>query len=132
MTVDVRVTGDDFAGSVAGSGTLDLADLAVREADLSVAGSGDLVAKGHADQSRISVAGSGDLRAKGLASDSASISIAGSGRAALTATCDAQVSIVGSGDVEVAGSAHCTVFAHRQRQSCMRHRRSGNRNQPSS
>jgi hypothetical protein len=108
MTVD-RVGGEQFSGSVAGSGVLDIADLSVAIANLSVAGSGDLVARGNVRSSKVSVAGSGNLRARELASGDASISVAGSGDVELTVKGEADVSIVGSGDVAVAGAARCTV-----------------------
>ena len=75
----------------------------------SIAGSGDLVARGNARRSRVSIAGSGNLRAREVTSGEASVSIAGSGNAALTVDGDARVSIVGSGDVDIAGGARCSV-----------------------
>jgi hypothetical protein len=108
ITVD-RVGGDGFSGSVAGSGVLEIADLSVASANLSVAGSGDLVARGKVRSAKVSVAGSGNLRARELASGDASISVAGSGDVELTVNGEANVSIVGSGDVAVAGAARCTV-----------------------
>ena len=108
MHVD-RVEGGTFSASVAGSGNLDLALLQVDVARFSIAGSGDLVARGSANRQRVSIAGSGNLRAREVTSNEASISIAGSGNAELTVENDARVSIVGSGDVDIAGPARCSV-----------------------
>lgn len=108
MRVD-RVEGDKFSASVAGSGELDVAALRVDDARFSIAGSGDLIARGSARRSHVSIAGSGDLRARGVTSRTASISIAGSGNAALTVEDSARVSIVGGGDVDIAGTTRCTV-----------------------
>ena len=104
-----RVQGRQFDGTIAGSGTLAIADLRVDEANLSVAGSGDAVAAGSARQVRVSVGGSGEVHAGKLQSETAAVSIAGSGDAALAVSRDARISIMGSGDVSIAGPAHCSV-----------------------
>ena len=108
MRVD-RIEGDRFAGSIAGSGNLDIAALRVAKADFSVAGSGNLTAHGSAGRADVSVAGSGNVRARGVAARTASVSIAGSGDAELTAEDTASVSIIGNGTAEIAGRARCTV-----------------------
>lgn len=108
MRVD-RVAGDRFAASVAGSGNLDIGELRVGRANLSVAGSGDLTARGRAERADVSVAGSGNVRARGVSSRTASVSIAGSGDAELSADGTASVSIIGSGNALIAGRARCTV-----------------------
>lgn len=104
-----HVDGDRFAASVAGSGTVDVAALDVDSVHVSVAGSGDFIARGKARESQISIAGSGDVKARDLTSESSSISVVGSGNAALTVGDDAHISMMGSGDVDIAGSARCTV-----------------------
>jgi len=108
MTVD-RVGGKRFAATIAGSGKVEIADLSVEDARFSVAGSGDIVANGTAQRSKVSVAGSGNIQARGLANQTAEVSIAGSGDVDLTVKDSAYVSTVGSGDVEIAGGAECTV-----------------------
>ena len=108
MRVD-RADGDRFAASVAGSGTLDIAALRVGHANLSTAGSGNLIARGSAVWTDVSVAGSGDVRARNVLSRNAAVSIAGSGDAELTVKDAVSVSIVGSGNAEIAGGARCIV-----------------------
>lgn len=108
MRVD-RAEGDRFDASVAGSGSLDIAALRVRKARLSMAGSGNLTARGSAGEAEVSIAGSGTVHARGLDSRKASVSVAGSGDADLTADDTANVSIIGSGSAEIGGRAHCTV-----------------------
>jgi hypothetical protein len=108
MRVD-RAEGGKFAASVAGSGNLDIAALRVSEANLSMAGSGNLTARGSATRANLSVAGSGNVRTRGVTSRTASISIAGSGTAELSAQDAANVSIVGSGDAVISGPARCHV-----------------------
>jgi hypothetical protein len=108
MRVD-RAEGGKFAASVAGSGNLDIAALRVGEADLSMAGSGNLTARGSATRANLSVAGSGNVRTRGVTSRTASVSIAGSGTAELSAQDAANVSIVGSGDAIISGPARCHI-----------------------
>jgi hypothetical protein len=104
-----RAEGDRFAATVAGSGTLDVGALRVEHANFSMAGSGNLSARGSARQTDAAIAGSGNIHARGVASRSASVTIAGSGTAELSARETANVSIVGSGDAIVTGGAKCQV-----------------------
>jgi hypothetical protein len=104
-----RAEGGQFAATVAGSGTLDVAALRVDRANFSMAGSGNLSARGSAGQTVAAIAGSGNIRARGVASRIATVTIAGSGTAELSARDKASVSIVGSGDAIVTGGAKCEV-----------------------
>lgn len=104
-----HVGGGSFAASVAGSGTVDVAALDVASIRVSIAGSGDFIARGRARDSNISIAGSGDVKTRDMTSQNSTISVVGSGNAALTVSNDAHISIMGSGDVDIAGSARCTV-----------------------
>lgn len=104
-----RVEGEDFVGSVAGPGELSIGALDVDEADFRIGGSGNVVAAGTARETRVSIGGSGEVQANGLRSETASVSIGGSGDVALTVEDEADVSIVGSGDVAISGPARCSV-----------------------
>ena len=104
-----RAEGGRFAATVAGSGDLDVATLRVDQANFTMAGSGNLTARGSAGHANLSLAGSGKLRTRGVSSRSASVTIAGSGTAEVTARDSAAVSIVGSGEAVVSGGAHCQV-----------------------
>lgn len=109
---DVRadqVRGAHFTASVAGAGGIDVASLEVEQAEFSLAGAGNLAARGKAHAVRVSIAGSGDVKARGLTSDDASVSIVGSGNTALTVRNAAHISLTGSGSADIAGSARCTV-----------------------
>jgi len=55
------------------------------------------------------IAGSGGIDARGVRSESAEVSIAGSGSVSAQATRTADVSIMGSGDVDLSGGAKCSV-----------------------
>ncbi|MBP2278189.1 MULTISPECIES: head GIN domain-containing protein [Sphingomonas] len=104
-----RVAGGDFAGDSAGSGNLSIAQLTVPRAKLSVAGSGDIAAKGTVDRLTVDVAGSGNVAAGGLKARSASVSVAGSGNVRAEVIGSASVSVVGSGDVDLGTSAKCST-----------------------
>lgn len=86
-------------------------DATLRELDadglfkVSIAGSGDVHARGKAARLEVSIAGSGDVDARGMVVDDASISIAGSGDADVSARKTVAVSIAGSGDVRFGGGA---------------------------
>jgi hypothetical protein len=108
MKVD-KVTGDRFEAQVHGSGGVDIASLRVGEAAFNLSGSGDLRAAGTADQVNVSVQGSGDFSAGGFQAKDATISVIGSGNAALRATQTAKVNVVGSGNAEIGGGAKCQV-----------------------
>lgn len=104
-----RIEGDSFEGSIAGPGELSILSMDVDEADFTIGGSGNLVAAGNARETRVSIGGSGEVQAAGLRSETASVSIGGSGDVALTVDEKADVSIAGSGDVDISGTARCSV-----------------------
>ncbi|HET9821805.1 MAG TPA: head GIN domain-containing protein [Burkholderiaceae bacterium] len=94
--------------SVSGSSNVRFEQLEADQFTISIAGSGDVEARGKSSRLEISIAGSGDVRARELAADDASVSIAGSGDASVTARKSLEVSIAGSGDVEYGGGATLT------------------------
>jgi len=104
-----KIEGDSFSGAIAGSGELAIADMRVDEADFRIGGSGNVRAAGTAREARVSIGGSGQIQAAGLRSQTATISIGGSGDAALTVEDEAQVSIAGSGNVAITGPARCSI-----------------------
>lgn len=108
MTID-RVTRNDFAGSVSGSGELALPVVAARSIALSVAGSGTLTAGGRVDSLSVTIAGSGAARLAGLRAQTLSGEIAGSGDLDAFATDTAALSVTGSGDAVVHGRPRCTI-----------------------
>lgn len=108
VSVD-RAAGERFEAALAGSGDLQIGQVEVGALEASIAGSGDVRVAGRAERAEVSIAGSGDVDASGLASRRASVSIAGSGNAAINASEAADVAILGSGDVTVTGGARCTV-----------------------
>lgn len=108
VTVD-RVQGDMFKGDSAGSGSLDIGQLAVGRVTFSLAGSGNVKARGEAKSLTVNIAGSGDVDAGGLKASAADISIAGSGSVRAEVNGQAKVSMMGSGDVDLGGGAKCQI-----------------------
>jgi hypothetical protein len=108
LSID-RAEGGKFAATVAGSGNLAVGAMRVVVANFSMAGSGSLTARGSAGQTDLAIAGSGDVHARGVTSRTASVTIAGSGTAELSARESANVSIVGSGAADISGGARCHV-----------------------
>jgi hypothetical protein len=108
MRVD-RTDADRFGASVAGSGHLEIGAMRVNRATFGMAGSGTLTARGSAGEASVSVAGSGTVDARGVSSRTASVTVAGSGNAELSAQGTAHVSVVGSGNAQIFGRAHCTL-----------------------
>lgn len=104
-----KAEADEFKASIAGSGDLSIGALRTGLLDASIAGSGDFSASGTAEHLDASVAGSGNFDGAGLASTSAEVSIAGSGRVRARVNGQADVSIVGSGDAELGPQARCKV-----------------------
>jgi hypothetical protein len=86
-----------------GSSDLTLSDINQSQLRLSIKGSGSATATGIANTADVDISGSGAARFKGLTTQSAQITIHGSGDAQITAQTDAEVSIYGSGNVELAG-----------------------------
>lgn len=91
--------------SVAGSGSIDMANLSADEIAASIAGSGDIGGAGKAGRLEISIAGSGDVKLGGLRADEVKVGISGSGDAEVQAHKTLEVRIAGSGDVVYSGDA---------------------------
>lgn len=108
MAID-RVEGQRFTGDTAGSGSLNIAMLGVREAKLSIAGSGDMTLKGSTERLTVDIAGSGDVDATGVSANTATVSVMGSGGVRAAVNGPATVSMMGSGDVDLGKGAKCAI-----------------------
>jgi hypothetical protein len=108
MRID-QISGGAFKGSVAGSGKLILPSVRVGTVALNLAGSGNINAAGAVRSARLSVGGSGDLIAPGLVSQTADVSVNGSGSAQVVARGRASLSLAGSGDIMVRGTTNCAI-----------------------
>lgn len=107
--VSVDKVDGDFAGEVAGSGSIGVGALNGGKTTVEIAGSGEFTGSGRVDALEVDIAGSGDVDLAGLTAKTAEISIAGSGNVKANASETADVNIMGSGDVELGGGAKCNV-----------------------
>ena len=96
------------AAAIAGSGGITV-DKVAGDFKGDVAGSGKISAAGRAASTRIDIAGSGDVDASRLVANTATVSVAGSGKVRAQASESAKVNIAGAGDVAITGGAKCTV-----------------------
>lgn len=100
----VEIVNPTLSGiSAAGSVRIDARDLDCERLELSVAGSGEVRARGRASALSVDIAGSGDMDLRELQAERASVSIMGSGTVQLSASAELDVSIAGSGDVAYLG-----------------------------
>lgn len=90
--------------SVTGSAQVEVYGLSGESCDLSVTGSGDIVANGVVNRVRVEITGSGSIDLRALQSADVEVSITGSGSAIVDASQSLQVSITGSGDVSYVGT----------------------------
>lgn len=90
--------------SVTGSSHVDVFGLSGESCDLSVTGSGNIVANGIVESLRIEITGSGSVDLRDLQAAHVEVSITGSGSAIVDASQSLQVSITGSGDVAYVGT----------------------------
>jgi len=104
IKVEGELNGENVKIALSGSG--DIAS-GVKSGDLhvSISGSGSVHLHGNAGETKISIAGSGEMLGKSFKTSSASVSIAGSGSAYLSADREISANIVGSGNVIYSGNA---------------------------
>jgi hypothetical protein len=102
----ITISMPDLSGlAIAGSGAIRTQDnFDMKTFKASIAGSGDIICKGTAEEVNASIAGSGDLKLSEVEAVNVEVSIAGSGDALVHATENLKVSIAGSGDVRYKGN----------------------------
>lgn len=88
---------------LAGSGDMDVSGFDGGEAELSIAGSGEIKAQGKLDFIRFAVNGSAEIEARDLEVKNANITINGSGDALVKVSGELEATINGSGDIEYIG-----------------------------
>ena len=109
IKVEGMVSGDNVKIVLSGSGEI-VSSVKSVVLKASIAGSGSLHITGNSDEIKLDIAGSGELKAKTFKTNTASVSIAGSGSAYFTADKTISARIVGSGNVIYSGNA--TVDSH--------------------
>lgn len=103
--VRIEATGPSLdAVSIAGSGDVKVNGLAGKSVQLDIAGSGNIVAHGAVEHSRIHVAGSGNVDSSVLRTSELEVQLSGSGDIRAYATQSARVAMTGSGNIVIAGN----------------------------
>lgn len=97
-------TASSLSFSIAGSGEIDAGGTDSKSIDVDVAGSGEVILAGTAANLMIEIAGSGEVDASQLKASDVDVEIAGSGDVVVHAEDALDVSIAGSGDVRYHGS----------------------------
>lgn len=98
------IVAERFSATISGSGELEIDALTVADLRIGVSGSGDVQVAGAAQTQQIRVSGSGAYVAGDLASESAEMTITGSGDATVWVAERLDVSVSGSGNVAYYGS----------------------------
>lgn len=106
MNVD-QMADESAELSIAGSGNINIAEIKTASLSAKIAGSGDMVMAGTADNVNVSIAGSGEVSGKELKADKATIKVAGSGDVTLSSDGSVDAKVMGSGDIRVHGKADC-------------------------
>jgi hypothetical protein len=106
-----RMEGDAVELTVAGSGDASVASISAKTLEGSIAGSGSLRLVGTSDSADITIAGSGSVLGDKFRSDAVDISIAGSGDVTMASEGSVEASLMGSGDVTIKGNAKCKSSA---------------------
>ncbi|MCE7902492.1 MAG: DUF2807 domain-containing protein [Gammaproteobacteria bacterium PRO9] len=100
--LEVRITGPSLERvGVNGSGKVILENVAQKELEIDVRGSGSVQGQGAVEKLELRILGSGNADLGELATEDTEISIYGSGNAEIAPTGDAEVLIVGSGEVRL-------------------------------
>lgn len=101
--IDLDANAPVVRASIAGSGNIDLGTV-TDQLDASIAGSGDMNLHGSARNLELSISGSGNFRAFELPSETASVTISGSGSCEVQVSTHLDIVISGSGDVYYKGT----------------------------
>ena len=100
-----RITLRDLtAVEIAGSGTVEAAELETPAITITIAGSGNVTLRGTAPTQTVSIPGSGIFDGTNLVGREGTVTIAGSGSAIMNVSDSLNASILGSGTVEYLGS----------------------------
>lgn len=104
IKVEGTVSGAKVNISLSGSGSIS-SSVKADNFHAAISGSGSIALSGSADETKVAISGSGDLDGRHFKTNTASVTIAGSGNAHLGADKSISANIVGSGNVIYSGSA---------------------------
>jgi hypothetical protein len=93
---------------ISGSGGI-YSELDVGRLDVTISGSGGITAEGKADQISVAISGSGSVQGHDLVSETATVSVNGSGEAVINARRTISINVSGSGRVAYGGGAAATI-----------------------
>ncbi|MFU7527117.1 GIN domain-containing protein [Qipengyuania sp. ASV99] len=119
QSITIAGSGSVETGSVAetaeltigGSGSILAKNIAAQSLEIRIGGSGSIKGSGTAERLEISIGGSGDVAMPSLNANIAEVSIGGAGDVEFSSDGEVEATIAGAGDVRVTGSAKCTVSA---------------------
>ena len=106
-SIDAQSLGGKASATIAGSGDIEIDNIAASGFDVSILGSGSFTSSGTSDTLDLTVAGSGSFGSPGLNVGDADVSILGSGSASFASDGRVDASITGSGNVIVSGNPTC-------------------------
>ncbi len=105
IVIDTRIDEPEVKLDCSGAVDLDIADIRAARLELDLSGAASvLVRGGEVGEGRYSISGTGDIRAFGLKTQNAVVSVAGAGRAALTAVGHLDAEISGTGMIRYKGN----------------------------
>ncbi|OKS89532.1 head GIN domain-containing protein [Mucilaginibacter polytrichastri] len=108
-TVEGTVTASDFKAILSGSGTITIPTAKVsNELTTRLSGSGSIDISGSAASVSAFISGSGEIKAKNFSTQTASITISGSGNVYIKADKSINATLVGAGNVYYSGNAEVT------------------------
>jgi hypothetical protein len=103
--IRIEATGPSLDSiALAGSGDVKVNGLAGKSVQLDIAGSGNIVAHGAVEHSRIHVAGSGNVDGSVLKASEIEVQLSGSGDIRAYASHSARIAMTGSGNIVIAGN----------------------------
>jgi hypothetical protein len=96
--------GKRLALGLSGAATVRLDRMALADLDLSISGAGKVQATGQATRQEVTISGTGQYEGEGLTSETAAISISGTGNARVLATRDLDATVSGVGSIQYLGN----------------------------
>ena len=102
------IRADALTLEISGSGGI-YSELDVGRLGVAISGSGGITAEGKAAQLSVTISGSGSLQGRDLVSETAEVSVNGSGEAVISARRTISINVSGSGRVAYGGGAKATI-----------------------
>lgn len=100
--LEITLPGRTFRSvTIAGVGDVSMEDVDQSELDLTIAGAGEIKARGHSDDVKLTIAGAGDADLGKLTTKRLGVTITGAGSAEASPQDDAKITIMGAGKVDL-------------------------------